>query len=145
MRKIAVFMMSLVLPPLLLLTGCEEEKMVKESDFPEAIKSWTSTYFPDHPILQVVRERDDFTVTWEVILAEGVYLEFDQEYHITDLSYEPGLPDSVIPEPIVEYVRTHFPQQLIVEWELNKKSQEVSLKNGLELKFSSDGEFLKID
>lgn len=145
MRKIAVFMISWLLPAAILLTGCEEETVVKEPDVPEAIKSWVSTYFPDHPIVQVVKDRDDFTVTWDVILAEGVSLEFDKDYHITDLSYALGLPDTVVPEPILEYVRTNYPQQLIVEWELNKRSQEVNLKNGLELEFSLEGEFLRID
>lgn len=145
MKKNFISAIVLLLSVTLLLIGCEEETVLKESDFPLEIQTYVETYFPDHEIVQLVRDRDDFKVTYDVILSGAISLEFDKDFEITDLSSSSGLPDSTIPEAILAYVHANYPQQFIVEWDLDRKSQQVDLDNGLELRFSKEGEFLRID
>lgn len=145
MKKNFASVMLLLSAVSLFLIGCEKETVLKESDFPLEIQTYVETYFPDHDIVQVVRDQDDFKDTYDVILSGAISLGFDRDYKILELSSMSGLPDKVIPEDILVYVHANYPQQFIVEWDLDRKSQHIDLDNGLELHFSKEGEFLRID
>lgn len=127
------------------LTGCDKEKVLPSSDIPEEIAQYVAAHFPDHEILQVVKDRDDLTVTYEVTLDGGISLEFNRDKEIVEIDASTALPDSVIPDKILEYVRTNYPDQFITDWELEGKHQKIELNNGLELEFTMDGEFIRID
>lgn len=141
-NSILVFAMGIAL---VFLTGCDKEKVLPSSDIPEEITQYVTTHFPDHEILQVVKDRDDLTVTYEVILDGGISLEFNRKKEIVEIDASTALPDSVIPDKILEYVRTNYPDHFITDWELEGKHQKVELNNGLELEFTMDGEFIRID
>ena len=55
------------------------------------------------------------------------------------------MPNSVIPEKILQYVTTNYPTNFITDWELDDKNQQVQLDNGLDLEFKMNGDFLRID
>jgi len=55
------------------------------------------------------------------------------------------LPNSVIPEKILQYVTVNYPTNFITDWKLDGKNQEVQLDNGLNLEFNIKGDFLRID
>jgi len=72
-------------------------------------------------------------------------LEFNSDKEIVDIEAKSKLPDSVIPDLILQYVIKNYPDNYIIKWELEYKRQEVKLNNGLELVFNMDGSFLWID
>lgn len=141
-NSILVFALGMAL---IFLTGCDKEEVLPSSDIPEEIAQYVTTHFPDHEILQVVKDRDDLTVTYEVILDGNISLEFNRDKEIVEIDASTELPDSVIPDKILEYVRTNYPDHFITDWELEGKHQKVKLNNGLELEFTMDGEFIRID
>lgn len=129
----------------ILLTACEKETTLTDSKIPEEINKFVSTHFPDHEILQVTKEKDDFITSYKVILEGNISLEFDRKKNITEIDSDTRLPDSVIPEKILQYVNTHYPDNFITDWELEDKHQQVGLDNDLDLEFSMEGEFIRID
>ena len=55
------------------------------------------------------------------------------------------LPDSVIPSKIREYVVANYPQNHIIGWEIDGRNQQVELDNDLDLEFTMNGDFIRID
>lgn len=140
-RSILVFSLLLAL----LFTGCDKETVLQDSDFPVEIQLYVDTHFPIGEIIQIVRENEDFVVTYDVFLSDHTSLEFNKKYEVTSISSRRSLPESVIPVIVLEFVKARYPQQFIVEWELERKIQQIELNSGLELIFDQQGEFLRLD
>lgn len=127
------------------LSSCEKETILPESDWPSEIVSYVETHFSDLVILQVVKDKEGLKKTYDVRLEGGFKLEFDRKIEVIEIQGTGRLPDSVIPAKILEYVNQNYPENYIIEWELEGKNQEVKLDNSLELEFTMSGEFLRID
>lgn len=140
MKRIFLFLFAAAL-----LAGCEKETILPEHNLPGEIVTFVNTHFPENPVVQAVKEKDDFELSYKVILNGGFVLEFNRKKEITDIDGGAKLPDSVVPSSILSYVATQFPDQYIIGWERDSRSQQVTLVNGIELDFSMNGEFLRID
>ncbi|MFA5541826.1 MAG: PepSY-like domain-containing protein [Bacteroidales bacterium] len=127
------------------LTSCTQEVIIPASEYPSEITSYTSTHFPNNSILQVIKDREDLTETYDVLLSENIRLEFNRKKEIIDIDGAAQLPNSVIPEKILQYVTSNYPTNFITDWELDNKNQQVQLDNGLDLEFTMKGDFLRID
>lgn len=140
MKRIFLFLFATAL-----LAGCEKETILPEHNLPGEIVTFVNTHFPENPVVQAVKEKDDFELSYKVILNGGFVLEFNRKKEITDIDGGAKLPDSVVSSSILSYVATQFPDQYIIGWERDSRSQQVTLVNGIELDFSMNGEFLRID
>lgn len=130
---------------LIFFISCNKDKVLLTSEIPEEIRNYISTHFPDNSIQHVTKEKDDFTVTYDVLLDGNTSLEFNRKKEIIDIDGTTKLPDSVIPEKILQYVATDYPDNFITDWELEDKHQQVGLDNDLDLEFSMEGEFIRFD
>ncbi|GAB1402903.1 hypothetical protein MASR1M74_00810 [Lentimicrobium sp.] len=128
-----------------MLTSCEKETVLPASEVPAEITTYVKTHFSDHKILQVIKDKDGFTKTYDVILEGGFSLEFDRKLEIIEIDGSSRLPDSVIPAKILDYVNQNYSGIYITDWETDGKNQQVGLENELELEFNMSGEFLRID
>lgn len=135
----AVVILSLVL------VSCDKEKIISSSELPHEISTYISTHFPGNDILQVIKDREGLTKTYDVILSGNISLEFNRKNKIADIDGISKLPDSVIPEKIGQYVVANYPDNVITGWELDDKTQQIQLDNGLDLEFNMQGDFLRID
>lgn len=127
------------------LTSCDKEEVIPSTDLPSEITSYISTHFPNNSIVQVIKDRDGLTKTYDILLSESISLEFNRKKEIIDIDGVTQLPNSVIPEKILQYVTTNYPANFITDWELDDKNQQVQLDNGLDLEFNMKGDFQKID
>ena len=127
------------------LISCAKDEVIPVSELPAEMKAYISTHFPSNTILQVVKDVDGFTKTYDVLLSERISLEFNRQKEIIDIDSEIALPNSVIPEQIRQYVTANYPSNVITDWELDDRNQQVQLNNGLDLKFNMNGDFLRID
>ncbi len=127
------------------LTACDKEVVMSPSDIPGKITSYVSTHFPDNTIIQAIKDIDGFTKTYEILLSEDISLVFNSRKEIIDIDGTIQLPNSVIPEKILQYVTANYPINFITDWELDGKNQQVQLDNELELLFNMKGDFLRID
>lgn len=130
--------------------GCDDDEdsvdeIINIEDTPQEIKDYLAIHFPGDSTVRVVRDTDDRPITYEVILQSGVQLDFSEDYRVTEIESATALPDSVIPEPIRDYVSTNYPDRSIIKWELENGEQTVKLDDNLELVFDESGTFLRID
>jgi len=132
---------------LLAVSGCDNEKVVDETNLPPQASEFIEAHFPTAKISRVVRDRDDLQTSFDVILDNQVELEFDKdgECFSVDGNANDKLPDSVIPLIVLDYVQKNYLNEHITDWEKNKTTQEVSLSSNKELVFNLSGTFLRID
>lgn len=146
MRKLNSILGVLALIGLLLITvSCDSEKVLAASEIPSEINAFVGTHFPNNNIVQAIEDRDGLSKTYDVILSDNITLEFTGKREIKDIDSNSKLPDSVIPTQISSYVSENFPDNVITDWELDGNNQQVGLDNGMDLKFTMDGQFLRID
>ncbi|KAF0202567.1 MAG: hypothetical protein FD170_1741 [Bacteroidetes bacterium] len=128
-----------------LLISCEKEKILPLTDIPSEIPDYINTHFPETSIIQAVKDTDGFELTYDITLNGGYFLEFNRKKEVIDIDGISELPDSVIPEKILEFVTTNYEEYFITGWEEDKRNQQIKLDNGLELVFNMNGDFLRID
>jgi len=128
-----------------LLVSCEKEKVLLVSDTPAEITKYVSTHFPNNPIIQIIKDIDGLDITYDITLEGNFYLEFNRKKKIIDIEGLTKLPDSVIPLKLIEYVEANYPNNFVIGWELEDRNQQIKLDNDLELEFTMDGVFLRIE
>ncbi|MEC3878097.1 PepSY-like domain-containing protein [Parapedobacter sp. 10938] len=144
MKKVIYSVVSVAVM-LMAFTACDKESVIAADGLPKDAQLFISQHFPDHDIIQVVKERDDLKTSYDVYLSDGFNLDFDKKGNIISVEGASKLPDSVVPEKILAYVQANYPDYFIRDWELDDRGQEVTLSNGMDLKFDKDGNFLRID
>lgn len=121
------------------------------NELPKNAQTLINNHFKGYTISHIEKERDILDVEYKVYLSnnKNTYkLEFDKNGHtksIESVDNSTSLPMSVIPIKISQYVKRKYPSAKIIEWEKNRKTQEVKLSTGLELVFNLGGKFLRID
>ncbi|HWV74774.1 MAG TPA: PepSY-like domain-containing protein [Pseudosphingobacterium sp.] len=124
----------------------DKDPLVPVGELPAAARSYLQTHFPNITVSRVREDRDGPKITYEVLLANTTYLEFNQLGAVLELENRAGLPVNVISERINAYVNQHYTGQKIIKWELDdRKQQEVTLQKDVELVFDLAGNFIRGD
>lgn len=144
MKKVIYSVVSFAVV-LMAFAACDKESIVSADGLPKDAQLFITQHFPDQEILQVVKERDDLKTTYDVYLSDGFDLDFDKKGKILSVEGTSKLPDSVVPAKILAYVEANYPDDFIRDWELDDRGQEITLSNGMDLKFDKNGNFLRID
>jgi hypothetical protein len=129
----------------IIIARSKKDKIVFVDTLPQIIKDYVKIHFPAYTIKKAVKSKDIFNRTYDVFLDGKINLEFNKRGEIIEIEANSKLPDSVIPEKIIAFVAAYFPDNSIIEWELERRTQEVELDNGLELLFDLNDDFLSID
>ena len=136
---------------LTILTSCSSDDdnindvLLSEAEIPTAIKTYIETHFPSNTIVRAEKDTENNTITYEIYLNENINLEFDSASNIIDVDGVIQLPNSVIPQSILDYASVNYPNNVITDWELEFNHQQVELNNNIELEFEMNGNFIRID
>lgn len=122
-----------------------QDNIVPYSQIPSEIKNYVTAHFPKHSVIQSEIDMEGLSKQYEINLNEGIELKFNNKNLIIDIDGKSKLPDSVIPEKIRQYIATNYPNNVITDWEIEEKNQQVCLDNDLDLEFNMNGDFIKID
>ena len=84
---------------------------------------------------------------YEVILTDGTEVTFDRagNWKEIDTGFSSYVPDKLIPKAIRDYVKANQKGTKIVGIEHDRKGYDVTLSNGIEMKFDNQGRFLRYD
>lgn len=93
-------------------------------------------------------EKDLLGVTeYQVILKDGTDITFDRDgvWQEVEMSIGKRVPDSVVPKAILDFIKDNNKERKIIGIEKNRKAYEVTLDNGVELKFDRACKFLRYE
>lgn len=121
-----------------------DNKFIDTDNLPQSILDYISTNYPNEIILYAEEDREDGVLIYEVNLTSGYELEFDSNGNL--LEAEQNIPLSDLPQAIIDYVDTNYPNNFIdeaeFEFEDGQQVYKIELDNDIELYFDLDGNFL---
>ena len=124
----------------------DNDRPISPDQLPAAAKTFIQQNFPDLTIAYAEIDQEYAKTTYEVRLSDGTKVEFkgDGQWDKVDCKYK-AVPTVLVPEVIVNYVSAHYVGALITKIDKELYGYEIELNNGLDLKFSSNGQLLEID
>ena len=121
-----------------------QEKIISKDQLPTSINTFLSTHFSKFAVSQVTEEKKLAKMEYEILLENGTKLEFNNSV-LAEIESREQLPNAIVPKAIRDYVQKNYPKSYVKEWKMKIAKQTVELSNGMELEFTKDGKFLRID
>lgn len=124
---------------------------IAPGDLPSNILDFIATHFPGATIEEAERENNG---NYEIELSYDVELIFDNDGNFLGRANDDDNDDkddddiaiSELPQVILDYITTNYPNNTIIEAEREDDNIfEVTLNNGIELEFDSDGTLLSAE
>lgn len=115
---------------------------------PKKIANYVAIHFPNNPVVDFEIDSDNGRVKYDVELRDGTDLKFNHRMNVIKIDsdlYSRPLPASVVPAPIIRYVKANFPSSSVVKWKRERGGYDVELDNDMELRINSKGILIKID
>ena len=144
--KRAFLTIMAALASLVVLASCDnDEKHLDYNELPNVAKSFINNHFGNTEVRSAIKEYDDLTYHYEVYLTDGTKIEFKKngEWREVENRVE-GVPTSILPAGIVSYVQENYGSYFIVSAERDRQ-YDIELNNDLDLDFTLDGDFIRID
>lgn len=124
---------------------------IAPGDLPANIRNFIATHFPGTTIQEAERENNG---NYEIELSNDVKLIFDADGNFlgraddedNDDKDDEDIAISDLPQLIRDYITANYPDNTIIEAEReDDNTYEVTLNNGVELKFDADGNFVSAE
>lgn len=123
---------------LLVLSATFADKVISADQLSAGAKDFISKTFPGKTVQYV---EADFS-SYEVVLNDGTEIDMTISGEWETVKSYTGVPTSLLPAAITNYVSTTYPNVIILEVENNWNNYELKLTNRWELFFDKDGKFL---
>lgn len=127
---------------ILLMTACMDEKVPPHS------KAFIDKYFPHSTVVLVeIDDDDDDGKEYSILLNDGTKIEFTMQGEWKRVSRKKtGVPSTLVPKPILQYVKTYHPEDVITKLSKKPYGFKIELSNDEDVRFNPQGQFMeKID
>jgi hypothetical protein len=125
-----------------LMGACMDDKI------PATSKAFIDQYFPESSVVLVEMDTDDDGgKEYSVCLNDGTKIEFDMQGDWKRVGRKKtGVPSTLVPPPIWEYAKTHYPEDVITKLSKKPYGYKIELSNDEDMRFTPQGQFIeKID
>lgn len=116
----------------------DRARPVGRDELPRESLAFLDSYYPEARLALARVETDWFEKEYEVILADGVRVTFSRKGEWKEVkSKAAGVPMSLVPDPIREYIQKTYPGERVIEISRDRREIEVELGNRIELTFDT--------
>ncbi|MHA3786715.1 PepSY-like domain-containing protein [Flavobacterium hauense] len=127
-------------------TANAQKRNITIKELPAAAQTFLSQNFPKQTAAYAVEDKGMISTDYEIMLSNGVEIEFDGKGNWEEIDgNKNALPHSVLPKAIADYADRNYKGQGIEKIEKEKWGYKVEFLNDVELRFDSNGKFLRID
>jgi len=123
----------------------DDSDHISTSELPQNILDYVTANYPDATIIYAEMDIEDGATEYEIKLDNGMELEFDGSGNYVS-SDDNHIPIADLPQAIIDYVETNYPDNSIakaeLEYEDGQQMYEIELDNEIELYFDMNGNFL---
>jgi hypothetical protein len=117
----------------------DNDQAIPVSSLPREITDYIATNFAGRTIVWAEIDDDEY----EVYLSDGTEVSFDRRGRFLEVDRDrDAINPANLPQNILSYISTNFPNATIIKAELDDNFYEVELDNGMELYFDAQGNFL---
>lgn len=115
---------------------------------PSALPQVIQDYITENYASETIISAEEDTEGYELVLSNGLQLEFDLSGVFIQVSGEnevngEDINPSALPMSIQEYITANYPMETITEAEIYTDKYEVNLSNGIQLEFDLAGNFVE--
>lgn len=124
-----------------------QDKVISFSKLPAKAQVFMKKHFSEKDVVTTVMDTEYlFKKEYKVILKNGSKIEFDAdgEWEEVEMKGAP-VPTKIIPSTISQYIHKSFPNTFVKEIKKGRKIYEVEISNGLDLEFSKEGAFIRVN
>ena len=122
-----------------------DDRPVTFNQLPAAAQTFINANYSGEKISYATVDDDFIRPDYNVMLANGVKIQFENSGALEKIESRAGIPEELIPVQIRDYVKLHYPDVIFVEYEIGKRTYEVKLSNRLEIKFNRNFNVIEID
>lgn len=123
------------------------DKVITFGELPENAQAFIKKHFDVKDVI-LVKMDTEYLIRkeYEVKFSNGSEVEFNGDGEWKKVDMKRGVvPAALVPASIAQHVNKSFPNTSITEIKKSRNKIEVEISNGLELEFTKDGEFIRID
>lgn len=147
-KKLFIIITSLLMSVITL--KADNDRVIDVKDLPSKANDFISTYFKNESITYAKMEKDLFENKYEVRLNNGVKLTFYKNGEWKEVDAESAnvtfeMPHGIIPIQLRQYIEANYMGVRINSIEKEGRFTDVSLSNGLDLRFDSNYKLVDID
>lgn len=137
------FFLTAIFAIIMSLSASADKYSIKRSDLPQTAQEFLSTYFPKNKVSMVKTDRHLLKKTdYDVKLTNGTKIEFNNKGEWTSVDCKTReVPQELILKAIRRYLNKNFSDVKVVKIERKSLSYELTLSDGVELKFDRLGIF----
>ena len=122
------------------------DRPVAYNELPLSVRTFIEANFPSVKVNYASVDDDLILPDYTVVLADGVKVQFTNSGRLEKVEAgRVGVPCGIIPVQICDYVKLHYPDAAIIEYEVGRRHYEVKLSNRMELKFNRHFSLVEID
>lgn len=122
-----------------------DERPVTFAQLPGPAKEFINTNYPADKVSYATVDDDLIRPDYKVVLVSGTRIQFANNGALEKIESRAGVPVNIVPVQIKDYVRMHYPDAMITEYEIDRRHYEIKLSNRLELKFNKHFNLIEID
>lgn len=121
----------------------DKDQSIAISMLPNSAKDFVTKYFSNAVIVSAKVDGNEY----EAVLSDGTRIDFDKTGSWTDVDAPRGktIPTGFYPEAIDTYVAANYAGVGINEISKETRGYDVELVSGVDLVFSTTGEFIAVD
>ena len=118
--------------------AADRDRPVSVEQLPGKAIQFIKTHFTDEKISFAKMDSDWFEKKYEVFFTNGNKLEFDGKGNRIEVDCKYSkMPDGIVPAPIQQYVKTHFPDHRIEKITFEERRYEVELNGDIDIEFNT--------
>ncbi len=122
-----------------------DDRPVTFAQLPAAAQSFINTVLPSEKISFATVDDDFIHPDYTVMFVSGTKVQFNNDGSLEKFESRAGVPAELVPVQIRDFVKLHYPDALIMGYEVGRKTYDVDLSNRLELKFNKRFNLIEVD
>ena len=137
MKKMKYYSLIVWLLTLVVMVSCEDVSV------PVQATAFIDQYFPESSVVLVEIENDEGTREYSVWLNDGTKIEFDVQGNWKRVGRKKtGVPSILIPDTIMQYVKTHYPNNVVTKFSKKEYGYKLELSDDMDLRFNKQFQFI---
>lgn len=121
------------------------DRPITREQLPAMAQQFLQEYFPSADVTAAHEDGDIVQREYDVMLDDGTHIEFAADGRWLEIESREALPRGIVPPSIVTYTAKHYPSLTIHRIERSRREWEVSLSNGVEIRFNRRFSVISID
>ncbi|TYR32973.1 hypothetical protein FXV77_18215 [Sphingobacterium phlebotomi] len=128
-------------------TTSAQDKVILFTKLPVKAQTFVKKHFSEKDVATITMDTEYlFKKEYKVVLKNGSKIEFDAdgEWEEVEMKGIP-VPTQIISPAISQHIHKSFPNTFVKEIKRGRRGYEIEISNGLDLEFSKEGEFIRVD